>query len=1022
MSKQKNNLRLIDDYFIKTEELKAKYGEKSVVLMQVGSFFEVYGYKNNTTGDIYGSCVKEVSEICGIKISKKANVKMADENISCVMAGYPELALEKFTTQMNDSNFTVAVYAQEENKKNTTRKLLYISSPGTYFTDTITSVTNNISCIWIENVAPNRLYSNARIVFGMSTIDILSGQSSFNEVVNNYEHKPNDFDDLERYLCSYTPKELLFVFNSKNLSLDKLNDIIQYTVVGDSVIRRIDVNNSDCHLSLMAKKCDTQKYHFSTMEEYFDIPDITSFMEENGFYADYYAACSYSFLLNFVQSHNPGLVRNIPYPTKEFKQDFMTIGNHSLRQLNMIDTNINEGRCSSVVKILNKCYTKMGQRELKHQLLHPSLDYEWITRQYDVIETMQHFIDDTDDTVISQLRSSLLHCCDISRIYRKLVLGKLQYNDIVTIYETINYIDIILEIFRDTDDIMDYIGEELKTKNAYKLLKHHVNHLSELFDKYIDIDKCFGYNVDAIDACNFFKRGLFDTLDKAELQYTEGLDVIHTLMDEFNSIYDKHKETKRKTSTLPCKLHKPEKSVSYFCATKTSANIITEHINSECKLIYKRTYDGTFKEFCLTEPVKCVKATGSKLKLTNTKIDRLFLINLDKKLKLKQEVRNAFESFIVLLQDEGDIFTNISKFISCIDIVFTKARLSRKYCYCKPTINTEIQDTSYLIAKDMRHILIEQIQTQELYVPNDIAIGLSKDVELDEEYETFDSMLLFGTNAVGKSSFIKSVGICVMLAQAGMYVPCSKFEYLPFERIYTRIIGNDNIFKGLSTFAVEMVELKNILNYSNENTLVLGDELCSGTELGSAISIFVSGLHYLAKRSVKSIFATHFHEIVDMEMIQQIDTLAIKHMSVIYDTEEDCLIYNRKIQDGAGSNNYGLEVCKSLNLPQEFMDSAMDIRMGLNKKNKPVYMNDVSHFNAKKVKGDCEICGKEGIDVHHMQYQQNADRHGFIGKSFHKNHIANLMNICKDCHHTIHEKNIQYVRRKTTKGKKIIAL
>ena len=209
----------------------------------------------------------------------------------------------------------------------------------------------------------------------------------------------------------------------------------------------------------------------------------------------------------------------------------------------------------------------MGQRELKHQLLHPSLDYEWITRQYDVIETMQHFIDDTDDTVISQLRSSLLHCCDISRIYRKLVLGKLQYNDIVTIYETINYIDIILEIFRDTDDIMNYIGEELKTKNAYKLLKHHVNHLRELFDTYIEINKCFGYNVDAIDACNFFKRGLFDTLDKAELQYTEGLDIIHTLIDEFNSIYDKHKETKRKTSTLPCKLHKPEKSVSYFCAT-----------------------------------------------------------------------------------------------------------------------------------------------------------------------------------------------------------------------------------------------------------------------------------------------------------------------------------------------------------------------------------------------------------------------------------------------------------------------
>jgi DNA mismatch repair protein MutS len=115
-------------------------------------------------------------------------------------------------------------------------------------------------------------------------------------------------------------------------------------------------------------------------------------------------------------------------------------------------------------------------------------------------------------------------------------------------------------------------------------------------------------------------------------------------------------------------------------------------------------------------------------------------------------------------------------------------------------------------------------------------------------FDKEDGILLYGTNAVGQSSLIRSIGICIILAQAGMFVPCSEFTFNPYDKIFTRILGNDDIFKGLSTFAVEMSELRTILNCSNENSLILGDELCSGTENDSALSIFPAGLDHLHKK------------------------------------------------------------------------------------------------------------------------------------------------------------------------------
>jgi DNA mismatch repair protein MutS len=174
---------------------------------------------------------------------------------------------------------------------------------------------------------------------------------------------------------------------------------------------------------------------------------------------------------------------------------------------------------------------------------------------------------------------------------------------------------------------------------------------------------------------------------------------------------------------------------------------------------------------------------------------------------------------------------SIISFVSLIDVISCKAYIAKKYNYTRPVLCEA--ESSFFKVEGLRHPLIEHILQEEIYISNDVHLG-----------EEQKGILLYGTNAVGKSSFIKSIGIAIILAQAGFFVPCKRLAFKPYKHIYTRILGNDNIFKGLSTFAVEMLELKNILNGSTKDSLILGDELCSGTETDSAISIFLAGVEY----------------------------------------------------------------------------------------------------------------------------------------------------------------------------------
>ena len=201
-------MTIIQDYLKLTKELIDDYGEKSLVLMQVGSFFECYALLEKD-GSYKGSLIKEFAEINDMTISKK-NMCVGHNNV--VMAGFGLPQLEKYIKKLQDKGFTVAVYTQDSPSKNTTRSLSWIYSPGTYFSQDSQEISNNITCIWIHYSKKN-LICPEQITIGISNIDILTGKTNIFEFSNEYQLTPGIYDYLEKFLSVYNPKESIIISN-----------------------------------------------------------------------------------------------------------------------------------------------------------------------------------------------------------------------------------------------------------------------------------------------------------------------------------------------------------------------------------------------------------------------------------------------------------------------------------------------------------------------------------------------------------------------------------------------------------------------------------------------------------------------------------------------------------------------------------------------------------------------------------------------------------------------------------------
>jgi DNA mismatch repair protein MutS len=1005
-----DDLKIYGEYFKITKEYQSKYGKNTVLLMQVGSFFEIYGIKQTTTLiSKYESEIVEITNICQLNISEK---KATYNGEQLLMAGFPDYKLEKYLEIITENYYTAVVYVQEKNEKNTKRIFHSVHSAGTYIsyeTDK-PNITNNIMCIWVETYKPSSIkvslstdtissyISKTRdtAIFGISVANIFTGKSSMFEYQNSLLMNPTTFDELERFVSVFSPSEVILVTPFD----DNINEnIIQYSGICNSIIHRCNLNDIT---NEKVQNCSKQKYIQHILKTLYGEETYSQCSEFN---TNIVATQSYCYLLNFIQEHNPNLIKKISIPIFNNSSDRMILANHTLKQLNIIDDISNDskrsGKLSSVLKFLNKSCTSMGKRLFQHQLLHPTFNTTWLNKEYNIVD---HIIINNHYYLVEQFRKVLVQVKDIEKILRQLLIKKVYPSSIYHLYNSFHVFQQIYICLYENKQINEYLCEGIPSSESIEIQTNSFIHFIE--DRLI-IANCKNVNSNTSFESNIIQPGVCSKLDSLLEKKRNNEYIFKCFREQLNkqmNIYEKTNEIEY------VKEHETEKSGISLQITKKRGQSLKKMLTS-MQSSGNNFIELTSDFIINTNDIHIISgSTAGNEQIECKQITEVAKELLYSKCHINTAILNIYNNVLDTIEkDWFGLIENISLYLAKFDVLLTKTYIAKEYNYCKPVID-ENNGKSYINACDLRHCLIEHIQQNELYVSNDISIG-----------NEIDGILLYGTNAVGKTSIIRALGISCILAQSGIYVPCSKFVYKPYTAIFSRILGNDNLFKGLSTFAVEMSELRTILKMADNRSLILGDELCSGTETESAISIFISGLQLLSTRNSSFIFATHFHEIINYKEITNISRLKMKHLSVYYDRETDCLVYDRKLKDGSGTRMYGLEVCKSLYLPEDFLQNAYLIRNKYFPDTNGELINKTSTYNAKKVKGMCEIC-KTSIseEVHHLQPQKDANKDGFIG-NFHKNHVANLLNVCEKCHNEFHspkteEKQKKIIKRKTTKG------
>ena len=1047
-------MALIKDYFLKTNKYIQEYGENTILLMQVGAFFEVYGLKEIVAGSsfITGSKIQDFSKICDLLVVEK---KVCVGSNEVVMAGFKDFMLEKYVKKIQEAEFTAVVYVQDQQAKNTTRSLYGIFSPGTYFAADSPQITNNIVCIWVQTVAATSFMKNTptsikgankRVYVGAANIDIYTGKTHIFEFTEQYIDNPTTFDDLERFISIYTPSEAILI---TNLSQKEAENIVSYANIQCGMVHMVNLEAPESSVAkTRAKNCEKQVYQKELLERFYTMDDFQVFMQN--FYEYTIAAQAFCYLLDFVYQHNPGLVNKLEEPVFENYGKRLILANHSLKQLNIIDDNNYKGKYSSVAKFLNICLTPMGKRQFNYVFLNPTTDCATLNREYDMTDHVLTQYASYESVVGEPLKS----VNDVSKLVRQIVMRKVTPKGLYQFYKNLTTIKTIYCSLKGDKKFMDYLNLFFKEpvhidQVCDKLIEFFDKHFSMLLCQ--DIDGFQGFET------NFINRNIDANLDKNMQTFMESTDALETCKKYLNGLVSKFEKSKSKTkakaknsatqdvgeendsSTDYVKIHETEKNNFTLLSTKRRCKVLKEQLptnpSSVCNLTYISSFtkEETAFEFKNSQAyIEFAEQSAANNVITSFQLKELCKNVSTIKVQMKDIITGVYGAIVEKLELYKDDISAIIEFIINVDMIFAKASLAKKYGYCRPVID-ETAEKSFINVCGLRHCLIEHLQKDEIYVANDIALGKGEQ----------DGIMLYGTNAVGKTSFIKATGIAVIMAQAGLYVPAAFFIYKPYNYIFTRILGNDNIFKGLSTFAVEMSELRTILRLANKNSLILGDELCSGTESISATSIFVAGIYKLHQVGSSFIFATHLHEIIKYDEIVELSRLSLKHMSVVYDREKDMLIYDRTLRDGPGTNMYGLEVCKSLSLPEDFLEMANNIRMKYNPGSASILGLKTSHYSSKKVMGLCEKCGETmGTEVHHLQHQQMANADGLIQSTdlgvFHKNHPANLMTLCEKCHLEFHstkhenkdgekdgdkgEKKKMNKRVKTTKGTKIMSV
>jgi DNA mismatch repair protein MutS len=650
------------------------------------------------------------------------------------------------------------------------------------------------------------------------------------------------------------------------------------------------------------------------------------------------------YLLQFVEEHVPSILKSLHRNEPWIPQARLICGNHALTQLQMTGVNQQE----TVIGLFDKSITPMGKRAIKERLLSPSSYASEIQLRLHEVQEYQEWPEERVKILERQLR----FMSDIPRLHRKLLCGMITPQEIASLFQTYSAMTVIMKQVTSNTLLKEPFTQE--QWNTYISIFHY--HFTE--------EKALQANADqtAFNPIHYVEIG------RKEKEIQEVLQQFQMLRIEM--------ATKGGVSEESIRLEERDKEPyglkGSTITLKQLKKSITE-LPEGTKLSELKT--GGWID---CKKLQQLNATLEKLRESLTHLVAIHLV----------------DACLAISEAGNIIWHHMEQWISHVDSTQCIGRISKEKGWSCPIIESAEHGSS-LDIKQVRHPLVEAAASRVAYVTHDIALN-----------QETKGWLVYGMNASGKSTLMKATGICVLLAQAGCFVPAKEMTLRPFQAVYTRILNQDNLFAGLSSFAVEMSELRDILRNANDKTLVLGDELCSGTESTSAQALVASGIQWLSNKRAAFMFATHLH---DLATLINTDALGVKvwHLHVEYDPINKKLIYDRSLRPGNGSTLYGLEVARAMDLPFEFIEKALQYRHQLTSSITQEKAKE-SQWNKEIVRRECEICKKtitKELEVHHIEERATAINNR-LENGTHMNDKRNLVVICQACHDAIHANQI----------------
>ena len=543
------------------------------------------------------------------------------------------------------------------------------------------------------------------------------------------------------------------------------------------------------------------------------------------------------------------------------QKDYVWIDKFSIRNLELFSSSSGEAK-TGFADVIDRTLTSMGGRMLKRWVAMPLLDVKRIEARQDVVEAIAK-----DADLAAALREQVAAIGDLERLSSRIAAGRILPRELVQLKNSLTAVEMLKALLESTD------------KSCLHSIAESINPLTEVRDR--------------------LAREIYP--DPANNQIQKGgviADGVSAELDDLRRIALHGKDVLQQIQQRESELTGiPSLKISYNNVFGYYIEVRNTH-KDKVPETWIRKQTLTAAERYITEELK--------------EYEEKILGAQEKILQLEQEI------YLQIIADISRHLRDILRdgaVVARIDCLQSFARMACECRYVRPTLD----EGKVIDIRAGRHPVIERLMgVGEEYIPNDVLLNDS-----DQQI-----MMITGPNMSGKSALLRQTALIILMAQMGSFVPAEKAHIGIVDKIFTRVGASDNISQGESTFMVEMLESASILNNLSERSLILLDEIGRGTSTYDGISIawaMVEYIHNYPTARAKTMFATHYHELNEMEQLFE----RIKNYHVSVREIDNTIVFLRKLARGGTEHSFGIHVARMAGMPQSIVSRATEILTNL---------------------------------------------------------------------------------------------